>query len=225
MQVNKLFVVLLSAFVSLLILSVASFAAVNAAPNTCTITTGSSCHISDYGVASFYFYGSSTDGHAENYTPGATSSGLNHHLCCDYNGTAAYITSGFCSHQPLFAMWDVSNGHVAQNRTAGAPYNVCAMSYDGFTMCDYNPSNGACNANQTLVGSIDSSSPWNSHFGESTTLTTNICCSFNVSITLQGVNIAQFEYWCGVEDNVCPEDYYNSTGGHPSCYPREDPDC
>ncbi len=225
MQIKNQFLTTVIYLLLFLLLAVVVFSPIDVDRDTCQVVSGVDCSFGDKGVISLDFFSPGLDSHATNFTPNAASSGFNNHLCCDYNGTDTYITTDFCPHQPLFAMWDISSAHIAQNRSDGAPWNVCAVSYDGFTHCSYNPGNGACDSTQTLVGSFDSASPWNSHYGEGSYLTTNICCTFNTSIILQGVNIAQFEYWCGVEDNVCPEDYYNSTGGHPVCYPREDPDC
>lgn len=227
MRNDKLVLSLFVTLIAFSLLSMVAFAVVDIAHNQCGVVNGNRCSVltGDVGIISLAFFTPSLDAHADNYTENASSSGLNHHLCCDYNGTAPYVTSGYCEQQPLFTLWDLTNSHIGQNYSSGAPWRVCATSYDGFTQCDYNAGSGACNANQTLVGSLDTTSPWNSHYGDGSYLGTNICCSFNTSLTLQGVNIAQFDFWCGVQDGVCPEDYYNSTGSHPVCYPREDPDC
>lgn len=218
MQISR---IILVGFLTVSLLSLVFNSLEVNAINDCVIASTTSCLFGYYEMFSMY---DSSNAHISSFLANAS---IPSRLCCNYNGTAPYWTNSYCSHGSILSPWALDNTHIAQNKSAsGAPYNICATSYDGFVNCEYQNSGSGCTGvSRSCIGSIDIFSRSNSHFGSCNELGTNICCSFNETIMLQGIQIAQFEYWCGAPDGVCPEDFRNSTGGAPICAPREDPDC
>ncbi len=210
-------------FAALCVFSI-STESVSAFTNSCYVSATYTCSFGDFPLFSLF------DGPVGGDTThiAAYNSSIPYQLCCNYNATLTpYFTTGFCAQGTWLSAFTLWNTHIAQNKTDGtsAAYNLCAPSGDGYSYCTYNYGNTSCAGTQTCIVSIDSSLPGNSHFGACGAMGVNICCSFNQTITLPGVQIAQFDYWCGAADGVCPEKFSNSTGGKVSCATRPDPDC
>jgi hypothetical protein len=211
--------------VSLFLLTLLSLTAAYAPfTNTCYVTgSASGCGIGDVGIFSILDW----TPNSSHITPYFNSS-YYYHMCCNFNATMTPgLSLGYCGQGSFISAFATSNSHLAQNRTGGtgATYNLCVASGDGYAYCTYRYGNASCVSPETAIGSIDSLFPGNSHLGWYGSMGINICCSFNTTIQLPGVNIAGFEYWCGASDGVCPERFSNSTGGQVSCYLRPDPDC
>ena len=220
MQIKRIIFI----FAILVFFSVCLFSVHAVFTNSCYVTGAASCTFGDYGLYSI-FDGGSPNAHVSQYPN--TSTGY-YQVCCNFNATALpYFTSGFCSQGSWFSTYALSNTHVAENKTGsyGAIYNLCAPGGDGYSYCNYRPNNGSCITDENCLGSIDQQFPGNSHIGLCNTLGVNICCSFNTTIQLPGVQIAQFEYWCGAADKVCPERFRDASGNNISCAVRPDPDC
>ena len=211
---------IIGVFIAVFFLFVVYFPSSHAAlaPGACDVETPQ-CTFGYNGLLSFW---DPLDSNIAQY-----NTSMPYHVCCNYNGTAPTWNTNYCYHGPFFAAYDTWNTHIAQNRTAsyGAPFNLCVTSNDGYAHCEYLTNGSSGSVNETCVGSIDPAWRANTHFGACNQLGINIWCSFNDTVSLPGIQIAQFEYWCGVADGVCPERFVNASGVAPSCAIRPDPDC
>ncbi|MFT7615749.1 MAG: hypothetical protein ACI8Y7_000573, partial [Candidatus Woesearchaeota archaeon] len=199
---------------------------VNGACRIINVDKGVGCMANEVGILSLY---DNENTQASVYN----KDDYEYHICCAFKGEVT-LGGSQCEETQLLALYEPENSHVSQFANIIAPSRVCIKSDDGFAQCNQKPRGTPCTTTESCVASINTTpakaysvtgAGTNSHIGACDELNTNICCTFDQSLTVQGVNVCNQEYLCGQEDGVCPAHFVDANGARADCSNVYDSDC